>query len=224
VIYIMIFEIVLFSALALGVGFAFCFTGYPFFRVLLPIWAFFAGLMFGITAITGWLGEGFLTTSTGVIFGFFIGLFLAAIAYFAYSFAVVLFGATVGYAIGSGLFLMLGIDEGALTWLAGIATSIVFALGFMFLHLPRLIIMITTALAGAMAIITGAMVLFGQLPPDTISFHATRYAVDDSFGWLITWIILSGLGFAVQYTMHAQAEDLMEEFTVESADVTPVAA
>lgn len=218
----MFFEIILFSALAVLIGLAFTFAGYPFFRVLLPIWGFFAGLMFGVTAITGWLGQGFLTTATGLIFGFFVGLFIAAIAYFAYSFAVVLFGATLGYALGSGLLLMFGMNEGFMTGLVGLIVAVVFALGFMFLHLPKIIIMVATSLGGAMAVITGVLVLFGQLPPETISLSLSRMMVGNSFFGLIVWIALAAFGFAVQYMMSKDAEDLMQEFTVaEVAPVTP---
>ena len=207
----MFLHVLLFSSLSILIGLAFMLFGYRFFRILLPIWAFFAGLFFGISGFDALMGGGFLATSMGLIAGFFVGLFFAIIAYFAYAFAVILFGASLGFAIGQGALLLLGFHEGFITWLTGIALAIVFIMLFAKFRMPRLIIVIATAFGGAMAVITGIFVLFGQLPPDAILLGLSRLMIGNSFIWMLLWIAAGAFGTAVQYATEKQVE-LMQAY------------
>jgi hypothetical protein len=207
------FSVLLFSLVAVLVGLAFTFAGYRFFRMLLPLWAFFSGLFFGIQAFDSLMGGGFLATAFGVILGIIVGLILAAIAYFAYSFAVVLYGASLGYSLGYGLMLLIGLNPGFIPWFFGIVVSVLFVVLFMALRMPTFFVVFGTALGGSMAVIMGLFVLFGRVPVELASLRTTNVLVSDSWIWLIIWLVLAGIGMASQYTMEKDI-NLMKEYSV----------
>ncbi len=71
------FEILIFFVCAAVIGLMFLFFGYAFFRILLPIWAFFVGLMFGVHGMQNLFGANVISSSTGFIFGLFAGAILS---------------------------------------------------------------------------------------------------------------------------------------------------
>lgn len=214
-------ETLLFVFLLVILGLALCFMGYSLFRILLPVWGFVAGLIFGVQALDALTGGGFLSVSFGLIIGFFIGLLLAAIAYWVYAFAIVLFGAALGYVLGAGLMLLIGLDYGFITVLVGLTGAVLMSMLFVRGRMPKFLVMLFTAMAGSMVMITGLFVLVGKVPTAGLSVYLTRYAVYGSWFWLIVWAIVAGLGMAFQYAMVSQAEELSEEFAIKEYTSPP---
>lgn len=201
-------EVLVFFILALIIGLMFAFFGYPFFRFLLPIWGFFTGLAFGVRGLESLLGEGFVSLSLGLIIGLFVGLILAALAYYVYAFAVYLFGITMGYVMGVGLMMAIGFDQGLITFLVGVGGAILFAFLFSMARMPKFLIILLTAAGGAMAVMMGVFVLFGKVPTMAASLELTRYVVWGSWFWLLLWAVLAGFGMAFQYAITNATEDL----------------
>src|SRR2546421_12061579 len=144
---IMAFQDFLIGALILLAGAAFCFAGYRFFRILIAIWGFFAGFNLGTAAMTALFNNAFLGTTTGIVLGLVIGVVFAVLAYFFYYFAVVLLGATAGYDLGSGFIGAIGMNNpGFISVIVGVALAVVFALIILILNLPKLLIMVFSAL------------------------------------------------------------------------------
>lgn len=204
-------EVLLFFVLAVIIGLMFTFFGYPFFRFLLPIWGFFAGLFFGIRGIEALLGPGLIPVSLGLILGFVIGVVLAALAYFVYSVAVYIFGITMGYVLGAGLMLALGFG-GFLAFVVGIVGALGFAFLFSMARMPKFLIIFLTAAGGAMAVLMGVFVLFGKVPTVAASLELTRYMVWGSWFWLIIWAVLAGFGMAFQYAVVQASEDVYDVY------------
>ncbi len=200
-------EVLIFFIFAVVIGLMFTFFGYPFFRFLLPIWAFFAGLLLGFRGIEDLLGSGFISAALGLILGLVLGFVLAFIAYSVYSLAVYLFGLTVGYVLGSGLMLALGFDQGLITFLVGAAVAVGLVVLFSRTKMPRFLIIFLTAAAGSMAVLTGLFVLFGQVPTLGPSLQLTRYMVSGSLFWILVWAGLAGFGLAFQYAVSSMTED-----------------
>jgi len=214
-------ETLLFVLLIVILGLATAFMGYPLFKILLPIWGFILGLIFGVQALDALAGGGLLSVSLGIIVGFFVGLLFAAIAYWVYAFSVVLFGMSVGYVLGQGLMLLIGFNYGFVTVLFGILGAVLMASLFIKGRFPKYFIVVVTAMAGAMSVMTGIFVLFGKLPTASISVYLSRYVVYGSWFWLIVWAIIAGLGMAVQYTSVKESEELTEAFLIEEYTTDP---
>jgi len=196
----MAFQNFLIGVLILLVGAAFCFVGYRFFRVLIAVWGFIAGFNLGAAGMTALFEQNFLGTTTGWILGLVIGLVLAALAYFFYYFAVVILGASAGYSLGSSLMTALGLNNpGLLSVTVGIVLAVAFALLILFLNLPKILIMVYTAFGGAVAMLTGLLILLGRVQVVNLQYGIGVALVRTSWFWGISAIVLTVVGFLVQW-------------------------
>jgi hypothetical protein len=196
----MAFQDFLIGALVLLVGAVFCFVGYRFFRILIVIWGFFAGFNLGTAAMTSLFNNAFLGTTTGIVLGLVIGLVFAALAYFFYYFAVVLLGASAGYTLGSGLIGAIGLNNpGFVAVIVGVVLAVVFAFLILVLNLPKILIMVFTALGGAVAMLAGLLILFGQVKVAYLQYGDAVALVKASWFWSIVAIALAIVGFLAQW-------------------------
>ena len=90
-------EVLLFSFLAIIVGLGLSFMGYAAFRILLPILGFLAGFWLGLDIVANF-AQNFplMGVSLGLVLGFVLGVVFAAVAYFVYALAVMIFGSSYG--------------------------------------------------------------------------------------------------------------------------------
>jgi len=198
----------LIGALVLLVGAAFCFAGYRFFRILIAIWGFFAGFNLGTAAMTALFNNAFLGTTTGIVLGLVIGVVFALLAYFFYYFAVVLLGATAGYDLGSGIIGAIGLNNpGFVAVIVGVVLAVVFALVILLFNLPKLLIMVFTALGGAVAMLAGLLILVGQVKVAYLQYGDAVALVRASWFWSIVAIVLAVVGFLAQWRS-------MQEYTL----------
>jgi hypothetical protein len=190
----------LIGVLILLVGATFCFVGYRFFRVLIAVWGFIAGFNLGAAGMTSLFGQNFLGTTTGWILGLVVGLVLAALAYFFYYFAVVILGASAGYSLGSSLIVALGLNNlGFLSVAVGIVLAVVFALLILLFNLPKILIMMYTAFGGAVAMLTGLLILLGRVQVVNMQYGVAVALVMASWFWGLVAIVLTVVGFLVQW-------------------------
>src|SRR5215211_3370627 len=97
-----------FFALVLGLGVTF--LGLRLFFIMLPIWGFIAGFYVGAEGFTVVFGDSCLSTVTGWVLGFFIGILFALLAFlFWYVGAIIAIG-SVGATFGSGLMAAINVD------------------------------------------------------------------------------------------------------------------
>jgi hypothetical protein len=157
-------EGIIVGLLAIGIGLAWAFYGLKLFAILLPLWAF----IFGLTAGAQWAQDVFgepgvfgTTLSWGI--GIVFGLVLAVISYLWYYAAIVLLAGAVGYALAVGLFVALGTGTGIIVVVIGLIVGAVFAIGAFMLGVPILLVMVFSALSGAVAAVNGVFILFGQI-------------------------------------------------------------
>ena len=212
-------EVLLFSFLAIIVGLGLSFMGYAAFRILLPILGFLAGFWLGLDIVANF-AQNFplLGVSLGLVLGFVLGVVFAAVAYFVYALAVMIFGLAMGYALGAGLMLLIGFPPGLMTFIVGIAVAVGMGVLFFRTDMPKLYIMAITAFAGASAMIAGVFVLFGQIPPSQLGLAVVQPYIAQSWFWLLVWAIVGGFGFATQYQMVKMSQTVIPE--AYSYDVT----
>lgn len=196
----MVVQDVLIGLLVLLLGAAFCFAGYRFFRILIAIWGFFAGFNLGATAMVALFAGGFLGTVSGWVLGLVVGLVFAALAYFFYYFAIVLLGASVGYSLGSGFMEAIGLNNPSfLSVVAGVIVAVALVMLVLVLNLPKLLIMLFTALGGAGTIIAGILLMLGQIHVAGLQYGIIEAAIKASWVWSIVWLVLAVAGFAAQW-------------------------
>jgi hypothetical protein len=211
----MTLEGIVIGLLAVLIGAAWATYGLKAFTILLPIWAFFVGLLAGANWGAEFLGEGFLGTVTSWIIGLVLGIVLALLSYFWYYGAIALFGGVIGYTMTAGLFGALGFD-GIVSILAGLLVGVIFALGVILLAIPVWVVIFLTAASGAAAIVNGVLILFGLIKVEDIDTGLMEGLLRYGVIAIVAWIILAALGVFYQMRSIAQtAEGLQAKYAVE---------
>jgi len=105
------FELLCAGMIALAFGLVVLLNGYKLFLILLPIWGFFFGFVFGAQTMEAVFGVGFLATVTSWVVGFVVGAAFAVFSYLFWMAAVAIFSGMIGYAVGVGLMGAIGLDE-----------------------------------------------------------------------------------------------------------------
>ena len=116
--------------LGIVLGAVFCFAGFRWFLVLLPIFGLFVGFTTGASATSLLLGEGFLASTLAIIVGVVFAVIFALLSWFYWWGAVAVLGGALGYAIALGLLEAIGFNaDGFVTALIAVAAGVAVASG-----------------------------------------------------------------------------------------------
>ena len=187
---------------AIAIGMAFAFYGFRVFLILLPIWGFFAGFVLGANAMNALFPDsGFLVEVSGWVIGFILGLVFAVLSYLYYWVAVVLLGGILGYQLTYGVLEWIGFDaDGIIVFILALAVGAVFAVGFLILRMPAVIVIVVSAISGAGATVAGVLIALGLVPVAGLDrgIFGVYNAHDLSIVWLIAAIALAFAGAIYQ--------------------------
>jgi hypothetical protein len=210
----MFFQTVFTSLLVIMLGLALCFTGYRFFTILVSIWGFFAGFQFGATIFTNIFGQGFLSTVISWVVGLLVAIFAAAVAYLFYAAAVVLLAGFVGYQLGIGIMAGLGFNDGWLTFLVGLLVGLAWVAVAIYLHFPKVLVLILTSLAGAELLLGGVFLALGRITLTGLRFGAVGAIVRDNWLWGLLYLAIAAVGFYFQW--RTTQSFIVEEYSAEN--------
>jgi hypothetical protein len=190
-------SLILFAAL---LGAAFCFAGYRFFLVMLPIWGFFGGFWLGAQGTSMLLGSGFLATTTGFVVGFVVGVIGAVLSYLFYLLGVGIIAGSLGGALGTGVMSALGFEPGLLMSLVTIASAVVAAVLTLSLNLQKYVIMVLMSMAGGALGVLAGRLLLGQITVDDLEARVNfaRPIFEEDWYWGVLWLALVAVGVVVQ--------------------------
>jgi hypothetical protein len=194
----MFLEVACVGVLALLFGLAVCFAGYRLFLMLLPIWGFFVGFAVGAGVVTALFGQGFLSTVTGWVSGFAVGLVFAVLSYFFYIVGVALFSGSVGYALGAGLVHLFFPNSLLIAFIVGIVGALIVIALTLALNLQKVVIVTVTAIGGASAVLTSVLLFLGRIQLADLGGNPVQPVLRDSIFWFIIWIVLAAIGFGSQ--------------------------
>jgi hypothetical protein len=185
---------------AVMLGAAFCLAGYRFFLVMLPIWGFFGGFWLGAYSVSLILGGGFLATTTGLVVGFVVGIIGAVLSYLFYLVGVVIIAAAFGGAVGSGIMSAIGFDPGLVLAIVTVISALIAAGLTLFLNLQKYVLIVLTAMTGAVLVVLAGMLAFGQVTVADLQAggNAIQPIFQGSWFWGIVWIVLTAVGIVVQ--------------------------
>lgn len=190
---------ILFGLLTAIVGVVLVFAGYRFARIIIPIMGFVSGLSIGGAVISAMASTPFLGTVLGVTLGLVLGAVFALIAYLFYAAAIIVLAGSLGYWLGSSFVLFLGLNRGFLSALVGLAVGVAIGLLALVANAPKYVLIVYTAIAGAVLTVGGTLLLFNQVPLDTFSYSAARVAITNSTFWSLVTLALAVVGGATQY-------------------------
>jgi len=203
----MTLEGILLGLVALVIGAAFTFYGFRFFLILLPLWGFVIGFAAGAQLLALLFGEGFLATISGWVVGFVFGIGFALISYLWYWAAIVLLAGGVGYEIGLGLMALVNITG----WLAvaiGLILAVIFVVAAIALHVPRLMIVVMTAIGGAAILTGGVLMVIGTIQPGQLDSGIVGAILYRNWLWGLVFVVLAVAGAYYQLKMQVLPDDL----------------
>ncbi len=163
------------------------------FGIMLPVWGFIGGFFLGATGIAALLGQGFLSTTLGIIVGLVVGVVFAALSYFFWYFGVIFAAASVGALIGTGLMSAVGLTANWFLWLIALIFGVIFAIGALALNVPPYLVIVNTALAGSAAVVTGILLVLDRLNFGDLTYGPAWAAVKHQWIWGLIWFAL-GIG------------------------------
>lgn len=190
-------EGIIVGLLAIAIGAAWATYGLKAFTILLPIWAFFVGLLAGAAIVQELLGDGFFATTTSWIAGIGLGIVFAVLSYFIYYIAVVLLGATIGYALGAGLLTAIGLD-GFLATIVGLIGGAALAVIVLVLAVPALLVIVLTAFSGAAGVVNGALILLGQIDLADVDAGLMEGLLKYGVVAIVAWLVIAAAGIWYQ--------------------------
>lgn len=210
---------ILLGIFAIVAGLVLCFGGAFALRIVFPIWGAFAGFAFGAGLVAGFADQSFLGTVLGWVLGLVFALIFAIFAYFSYAVAVVLVMASVGFAVGSGLVVALGVDWNWVAVLVGLVVGAVLGVAAVVVDMPMIVLVLLSALGGAIGIVGGLMLLTGALESETFTRGTFTAQISDDWWWYVMVVVLTLAGAIFQ---SAKLVSLRASVRTAWADSSPV--
>ena len=191
--------------IGIGAGSLLALFGVRFFWILLALWGAIIGFLAGADLAAALLGEGFLATMAGWIAGIAGAVVLGLLAGAFYWAAVIVLSGGVGYAIGSGVLLMLGVEPGLLTAAAGLGTAAVLIVLALVLRVPVVLVAVLTSFGGVGYAIVGGLILLGRIELADLQGGALGAMADRPLA-LVAWLALGALACAYQLVVAREDE------------------
>ncbi len=189
----------LIGILAIIIGAAFCFAGFRFFLLLLPLWGFFIGFNVGTDVITAIFGDGSFATLISWGAGFLFAIVFAVLSYLWYWLAIVILAGGVGYSIGTAVWgAIFGTTFGFVGFLLGLVIAVIVAGVALFLNVPKYLVVILTAAGGAVTVIGGWFLLIGKIPSDQVHWSVVGELIKDSWFYILVYVVIAGAGILAQ--------------------------
>jgi hypothetical protein len=183
------------------IGLALLTNGYRWFRLLLPVWAFFVGTGLVTALVSGIFGQNFFSTALACIPAVLVGLVFAVLSYLWFSLAVLVWAGSLGFTLFAGLLSALGVNGWLLLLIAGIVGAIVFVGIAARNDFKKYLPIVLTAGAGATMILSAVLLLFGrpleQLNWGTV-YGPLSSGASGSLLSIVLWVVLAVVGIGIQ--------------------------
>lgn len=207
-------EGIVIGLLGVVLGAAFCFAGFRYFMLLLPIWGLFVGFVVGAGATAALLGEGFLGTIVGIGVGIVVGILFALLSWFYWWGAVVVVAGTLGFALTHWILVAIGFGaEAFVTNLIALAGGVAVAVLAFIANAPKYVAIILTAFAGAGWLVAGIALVPGIIKPEQLTNGNIAAIYTQGWLWIVMWAVAAAAGIIAQLAMTARMEqDLVASY------------
>jgi hypothetical protein len=203
---------ILIGVFAILVGGLFAFQGGNMLRLLFPLVGFFAGFSAGAGLVTGITGDGFLSTVLSWAVGFFVAILFAILAYFFYSFAIVLAFAGLGFSLAAAFLSLFNMDWNWLVIIVGSVTGAAFALFAILGSLPMTVLIVASSFFGSSMIIYGLLLVFNSVSFGDFSSGEVYRIIKANAGIYILWLTTAITGSIVQLRILGEQTKMAQEY------------
>ncbi len=188
-------------------------AGLRVFFIALPIMGFIVGMSGGLALMDHLFDNRFLSTTTGIIVGIVLGIVGAAISYIYWYVAIVLGAAFIGASLGAGLMNAFNVNSQFVILVVAVIGAIILGLMTVLLDLPIYWVIVNTAFVGATILIAGAMLALNRVDRVDLGYGTVWAAIDESWFWVIAWVVVAAVGIGAQLSMITQAALPQEKWT-----------
>ncbi len=188
-------------------------AGLRVFFIALPIMGFIVGMAGGLALMDHLFDNRFLSTTTGIIVGIVLGIVGAVISYMFWYVAIILGAAFIGASLGSGLMNAFNVNSQLLILAAAVVGAIILGLMTVLLDLPIYWVIVNTAFVGATILIAGVMLALNRIDRVDLGYGTVWAAIDESWFWVIAWVVVAAVGIGAQLSMITQAALPQEKWT-----------
>lgn len=188
-------------------------AGLRVFFIALPIMGFIVGMAGGLALMDHLFDNRFLSTTTGIIVGIVLGILGAVISYMFWYVAIILGAAFIGASLGSGLMNAFNVNSQLLILAAAVVGAIILGLMTVLLDLPIYWVIVNTAFVGATILIAGVMLALNRIDRVDLGYGTVWAAIDESWFWVIAWVVVAAVGIGAQLSMITQAALPQEKWT-----------
>jgi hypothetical protein len=189
---------ILIGILIVLLGIAIATMGLRVWFWMLPILGFMAGFFAGTVLVYQLAGDGILATALSWVVGFVVGVVFALISWFWWYFGVILAAGTAGSAIATALAVSVGAERDWVILIAGIVGAALFAFAALVLNLPIYLVIVNTAIAGALGVVSGLLLIFDRIDLDNLGGGNAVAVIRDSLGWWLLWAAVAAIGIVAQ--------------------------
>jgi hypothetical protein len=198
----MTLEGIVIGVLGIVLGAAFCFAGFRWFLLLLPIWGLFAGFMVGAQATAALLGEGFLAGVLGIVVGVILAIVFAVLSYLYWWGAVLVVAGSLGYWLTGWLLSLIGFTgDGLVITIIALAGGAALALVALLVNAPKYVAIILTAFAGAAWLVAGFALIPALITKDDLANGALVALYKEGWLWIVLWAVAAAAGIIAQLQM-----------------------
>jgi hypothetical protein len=210
--------------LTLVIGVVLCFGGHRLFRFLMVLVGLAVGFVLGGTGVAAVSKGQFLDSLWGWVFAIVVALLLGGLAIPFYAAAVAVLGGVVTYLVATGVMVFLGYGTGLVTQAAGIVAGAVAIVLIYLFRVHRLLVIAVTAMAGAGAILAGALVLLGKLAFDVPTATDPTAIIRSTPLWLLLLVVLFLAGVGAQWSIRSKGAPKPTPMTTGPTTPAPQAA
>jgi hypothetical protein len=204
---------VLVGVIMLVLGAFLALAGLRVFFLALPIMGFIVGMAAGLALMDHIFDNQFLSTTTGIIVGIIFGIVGAVISYLWWYVAIILGAAYIGGSLGAGLMEAFNVNTQWVILVAAVIGAIILGLLTVLLDLPIYWVIVNTAFVGATLVLGGIMLVLNRIDRVDLGYGTIWAAIDESWFWIIAWIVVAAVGIGAQLSMITQA--VQTQFTTE---------
>jgi hypothetical protein len=191
--------------LGVVLGAAFCFAGFRYFLLLLPIWGLFVGFMVGAGATATLLGEGFLASALAIVVGVVVAIVFALLSWFYWWGAILVIAGSLGFWLAHWIMSAIGFSsDGFVVTLIALAAGVGLAIVAFLANAPKYVAIILTAAAGAAWLIVGAALVLGIVKTDELANGALVALYKQGWVWIVFWGVAAAAGIIAQLQMTAR--------------------
>lgn len=193
--------------LAIAAGAILCIGGAVALRLAISVWGAFVGFSLGAGLIAALTDERVLAKPLGWVLGLVLAMVFGALAYLYYQVGVVLAAASFGFGLGVSAMVALGVSWNWLILVVALTLGVLVAGVAIRRDLPALLLVVVSAIAGATAVVAGAMLLTGELDRADLSNRRAPELIADDWWWYGLYLAVLVASVVIQQGAHVWSAD-----------------